>query len=374
MRRWTVVATSRAGRAMRWVVAAWGLAGGCIGFEVGAPAEIDFEFNAPVSGANPVVEGEPRFEAQPLFGGIPGRIGSHAGTITRLDSGELLAAWYSYAGPHELDGSAIYMSRLPAGAQSWTEPWLHVDRAEGDGNPVLYSEGARVWLFQAVVPAGWSTSHVEFQISQDEGRTWGSASQLGGPYGMNVRNRPVKLADGRLLLPAYGELIRASHFFVSSGGLEWTLLSSVVTASPASNLQPSVAMLDSGRLISLMRNSSGGFAWVAASDTAGASWSEPVNSGFPNADNALCLVSLGGGRLVLVFNDSPTQRRPLSAALSLDDGRTSPNKRVIDEGPLTYSYPAAVVDPAGDVHLVYSHDRERIQYAAFNAAWIAAIN
>ncbi|MBN2447415.1 MAG: exo-alpha-sialidase, partial [Phycisphaerae bacterium] len=188
-----------------------------------------------------VAAGESVFVDRPIFQSIPDKIGSHAATITAFDNGELLAAWYSHTGPHELTGSAIYMARRPAGADEWSEPQLHIDRATGDGNPVLYGEGDRVWLFQAVIPLGWSTAHIETQMSEDRGSTWSAAQTLPGPLGANVRYPPVRLASGELLLPAYDDLLQRALFYVSADGQEWTQRAALVPSAPHSAIQPAIA-------------------------------------------------------------------------------------------------------------------------------------
>jgi len=289
--------------------------------------------------------------------------------LTAFSDGELLAAWYSYEGPHELVGSAIYMSRRPQGGDSWAEPWVHVDRPEGDGNPVLYSEGDQVWLFQAVVPGLWSTAHIEMQISNDRGRTWSEPISLPGPPGANTRFPPVRTAAGLLLLPAYDDLFQASLFYTSEDGRQWWLMGRVST-SPA-NIQPSVAALPDGRLIAVMRNTASGWLWVMASEDGGESWTAPVDSGFPNPGSPASLLQLSGGGLLLVFNDSPVDRAPLSAALSYDGGVTWPYRRILLDGDSSYSYPAVVQGPGGAIHILCSLGRERIEHITCNEAWLA---
>ncbi|MBI4582088.1 MAG: exo-alpha-sialidase [Planctomycetes bacterium] len=341
------------------------------------PALIDPDlrlvFNDPEASPTPIAaHGDPVFREQAVFESIPGKQGSHAATVAAFPDGELLAAWYSYDGPHELTGAAIYMARHRPGEPQWGAPWLHVDRPEGDGNPVLYHEQDRVWLFQAVVPGGWSTSHIEVQVSEDRGGTWSRPRSLVSPLGANVRYPPVRAADGTLVLPAYDDLVPRSLFFTSSDGRDWALVGMVAT-SPAC-LQPSVARLPGGRLLAVMRNSGGGWLWVMASDNHGRSWSPPMDSGFPNPGSAAVLLQLASGNLLLVFNDSPTARVPLSAAISADQGVTWPIRRVLAQGDGTYSYPVAVQTPDGLVHVLYSLNRDRIQHLTFNEAWLAAPN
>lgn len=346
------------------------LAAGCPLAGLAPPADVDLRFN--VSGEVTPVEtsGDPVFRAQPIFESIPGKVGSHAPGLAALPDGELLAAWYSYAGPHELDGSAIYMARCPAGSAEWGAPWSHIDRSEGDGNPVLYSEGQTVWLFQAVVPASWSTAHIEMQRSDDRGVTWSAPQRINGPTGSNVRFPPVRTADGTLLLPAYDDLLQRSLFFGSADGESWSLWSAVFTVPPNQNLQPSVAVLAEGRLLAVMRNGGGGWLWVTASDDGGYSWAAPADSGFPNPGSPAALLRLASGALILIFNDSPAARRPLAIGISADEGATWAPARILVDGDGAYAYPAAVQTPDGLIHIVYSHDRQQIAHITLNEAWI----
>ncbi len=312
------------------------------------------------------------FEQRALFAGIPDKIGHHAATVTAFADGELLAAWYSYVRPDELAGSAIYMASRRADADEWTPPRLHIDRLVGDGNPVLYSEGDEVWLFQAVVPFGWSTAHIEVQRSHDRGRAWCTPKTIPGPLGSNVRNPAVRTDSGELLLPAYDDFLMRSLFFVSPDGDGWTLRSAIYTATPYQNIQPSVVPLSNGRLLAIMRNAGGGWLWSAHSNDGGRSWSEPKDSGFRNPGSAAMLLRLQSGSIVLFFNDSETERRPLSVAISEDDGQTWSPGKIIADGDSKYSYPAAAQSPDGLIHLLYTHDRQSIQHVTLSETWIVS--
>jgi predicted neuraminidase len=341
------------------------LAGGC----PGPLANITIQFNVGGDPTPVASNGEAVFVSTVIFDSIPGKVGSHAPTITAFPDGELLVAWYSYAGPGELAGSAIYLSRRLPGAD-WEPPVLHVDRPEGDGNPVLYSEGDTVWLFQAVVPGGWSTARIEFQQSADRGRTWSAPRGIDGPLGSNVRYPPVRLADRTLLLPAYDDLLTRALFFESSEGDRWSLRSILTTARPHQCLQPALVALRDGRLLAVMRNSGRGWLWVTASDDGGRTWAPAADSGFPNPASAADFLRLASGNLVLVYNDSDTVRRPLSVAISGDEGRTWHRPRVLVDGDGDYAYPAAAQTPDGLIQVVYSHNREHIGHVVLNEAWI----
>ena len=68
---------------------------------------LDFVFNESVARVTLAANVAPVFSNQPIFDEIAGKTGSHAAAITALPDRELLAAWYSYSGPGELDGSAF---------------------------------------------------------------------------------------------------------------------------------------------------------------------------------------------------------------------------------------------------------------------------
>lgn len=320
----------------------------------------------------PIVTTEtPAFRTEPVFESIPGKSGSHAPALTAFADGELLAAWYSYSGPGELDGAAIYTARCAAGG-GWTPPELLIARRESVGNPVLYSECNTVWLFHAVVSgSGWSTAHIEVQQSSDRGQTWSAARVVDGRLGSNVRFPPVRVADDTLLLPAYDDLLPRSLFYSPADAESWSLRSVLATEAGHANIQPSVVALADGRLLAIMRNAGHGWLWVAASDDGGRSWTTPADSGFPNPASPAVLLRLTNGHLVLVYNDSNTDRHPLSITVSADDGATWYPARILIDAEGAYAYPAVIQAPDGLIHIVYSHDRQRIQHISLNEAWIA---
>ncbi len=344
---------------------------GCLGGPgVAAFVPLDLLFNVE-EGRPFTIPGTPVFGEQTLVDDIPGKIGHHAATIAAFPDGELLAAWYSYDGPHELDGAAIYTARRPAGDAAWSSPQLHADRFGGDGNPVLYAEEDAVWLFQAVVPFGWSTAHIEVQRSSDRGGAWTPPVTLEGPMGSNVRNPPIRLLDGRLLLPAYDDLLLKSMFYTSADGDTWTLQYVVENEDESRQIQPSVVQLEGGRILALMRNSGSEWLWVMASDDAGGSWSRPSDSGFPNPASAATITRLTSGNIILAYNDSGTERRRLSVALSRDGGGTWPLRRGLPDDEHTRSYPSVIQSPDGSIHILYTLDRSAIRHVTVNEAWIA---
>ncbi len=331
---------------------------------------LDLIFNIQPVPTPPPIFGIPFHAEEQIFTDIPGKVGHHAASITAFADGRLLAAWYSYAGPEELDRAEIFTASRGFFDAEWSDPELQVSRDQPVGNPVLFAEREELWLFYAVAPIGWSSAHIEFKRSSDRGATWSAPREIPGPLGSNVRYAPIRLRDRRLLLPAYDDLYKRTLFFASDDGDNWQLQPIVASPDEAKPIQPSVVELDTGRLLAVMRNTASDWLWVMASDDTGKTWSRPNDSGFPNPGSAAALFRLANRHLVLVYNDSPTERRPLTIALSTDDGRTWPFRRVLADGEESYSYPAITQTPDNLIHVVYTVARRTIRHAAFNEAWI----
>lgn len=346
--------------------------GGCTG-SLEAPLDslvsLAADFNLDQPPTRPIVDEKPIVRSRPVFSSIPNKFESHAPTLIAFEDGELLAAWYSYDGPHELTGSAIFMSRRTAGAIDWSEPNLHIDRPQGDGNPVLYHEGDHVWFFQAIVPGGWSTSRIAWQESADRGQTWSEPREIDGPLGANVRFSPLRTAEGDLLLPAYDDLLNRSLFFAWDGG-GWGMRSTITTSVLFPNIQPAVVRLADDSLLAVMRGGESSWLWASRSRDHGRTWTTPLNSGFPNDNASTALLKLHNGELVMAYNEPHQPGHPLYATLSADEGRTWLPLQTLATGPGKYSYPALAEGPDGLIHVLFSDDRKRIGHIEINRAFL----
>jgi predicted neuraminidase len=172
------------------------------------------------------------------------------------------------------------------------------------------------------------------------------------------------------LLPAYDDLLSRNLFYLSEDGHRWSVLNAVPTV-PAT-IQASVVTLPGGRLLAALRNREFGDLLVIASDDQGDSWSSPTGSGFPSPDSGAALCRLASGNLLLVYNDSPSDRVRLTAALSADEGLSWPCRCRLTGEEEVCSYPAAAQAPDGLVHIVFSVGRERIDHIACNEAWLTS--
>jgi predicted neuraminidase len=336
--------------------------------EIPFPADFDFVFNQSDNMTTVTTDQTPIYTEEYIFESVPEKNGSHASSVICFDDGAIFSAWYSFAGTHELQEADIFFSWKLPNETTWSDPEILVNRVQSAGNPVLYREGETIWLFYAVIPFGWDTCHVEFQISTDRGETWSDPKSIGTGFGLNVKYPPLRTGEGRLLLPVYNELADQTQFYESSDGLEWSRLEKI--SSVPGNIQASVVQLSTGLLLAVARNTKRGHLWVMASEDQGTSWTYPKDSLFSNPDSAAQLFKLSNGHLILIYNDSQTDRKTLAISLSADEGQSWPYKKNLAQGDLTFSYPYTAQSPDETIHIVYSCGKEKIRHVALNEAWI----
>ncbi len=307
----------------------------------------------------------------------------HPSSITELDNGDLLLAYYGGGGEYETE-TAVYGSRLKRGSKRWSKPLvLAANPMYSMGNPVIWqATDARVWLFFVVRPGEtWSTSRIGAKTSDDRGRTWSDTFMVTFDEGTMVRSRPIVLNDGHYLLPIYHETgadtektgADTSSIFLrfDPATRQWTHSNKVF--SRMGNLQAGVVELEPGHLLALCRRGGDyepgddGYVVKTESRDGGRTWSAGVETDFPNPNASVELIKLASGNLLFIYNHSMHERTPLRAVLSNDGGKTWPRKLDLASGEGSFSYPTAIQTRDGKIHVTYtSDDRTTIRRATFD--------
>lgn len=313
----------------------------------------------------------------------PGGRYKHPASITQLANGDLYLAYYTGSGEYATD-TAVYGARRPQGRTAWTTPAPIADTPfRSEGNPVVWqAPDGRVWLFYVVrYGATWSTSLIQAKISRDGARTWSDPMLVTMTPGMMVRSRPLALANGDFLLPAYHETGHdtemvgpdsCSLFFrFDARQHTWTETNRI--RSRLGNLQPAVARVTDEYLVAYCRRGGDysdrpdGRIVRSESRDGGQTWSDGKETEFKNPNAAVEFLRLKSGNHLLIFNDTTKGRTPLTVALSTDGDQTYPHRRNLIEGPGDFAYPYAVQTNDGKIHLIFTSDRRTtIYHAVFN--------
>lgn len=293
----------------------------------------------------------------------------HASTIVELADGSLLAAWFG--GTREsADDVDIWCARKEVDG-GWSRPTVIAhDARHACWNPVLFQprEG-QLLLFYKTGPKvkEWKGHIVR---SDDQGASWKSDKVVKeGMFGA-IKNKPVMLADGRIIAPSSDERNGWSiHFEISDNrGKTWRKVGPVNAPDSAYVIQPSILIHPDGSLQAVARSQNGRLAQTFSRDN-GDTWSDVSFADFPQNNSGLDAVTLHDGRFLLVCNpvgNTPGKRggprSPLSVFLS-DDGVEWDKLLDLETQPGEYSYPAVIQGADNTIHITYTWQRKYIRHA-----------
>lgn len=335
-----------------------------------------------VCSAAPMAAAELTFER--VFGPEhPGGPYKHPASIEQLANGDLYLVFYGGAGEYDND-TAVWGARRRRGAADWSTPRVIADTpGQSDGNAVIWQAPDGVaWLFYLTrYGATWSTSRIKAKISTDAGETWSDSLMLSFEQGTMVRSRPIVLADGDYLLPVYHETgndTEASGSDTTSFFLRYDLATRTWSETNRIGarmgcLQPAVARITDDYLVCYNRRggdyqpTTRGYIVRSESRDGGQTWSPGVETAWPNPNSAVDFLRLKNGHLLLIYNDSFSDRTPLTATISVDGDKSYPYRRNLAEGPASYAYPFAIQTQDGLIHVVYTtEERTTIMHVSFD--------
>lgn len=320
-------------------------------------------------------------KAQKTIIEIPTRSG-HASTLA-LAGDDLLMAWFggTREGNPDVD---IYMTRRTGGV--WAEPWAAAAQENlQHWNPVFFAQGEKVDLYYKAgypIPA-WHTRRIR---SADGGRTWTEPEELvpGDVGGRGpVKNKPVRLASGRILAPASietetrwdafvdvsddgGETFRPSPFVPLWRKGEEKPVGGVKEPFLIENkgvIQPTLWQSADGSVHMLLRSTEG-FILRSDSSDEGETWCPAYSTGMPNNNSGIDLIQMEDGRICLVMNPVSgnwSARSPLTLYISLDGGGTFREMMHLELNPGEYSYPA-VLSRGNTLYISYTWNREKMAF------------
>ena len=337
----------------------------------------------------------------------------HASTLIEDRDGQLMVCYYhgTFEGTTDQE---IYLQTWSPKQKEWSgEGSLAIaaqekDRWNSDApvpcwNPALSFSGnnEEIFLFYKAGADTMSWSGMFKKFDREKGNfvhpydpngtksAHHSDDPLGGemlPAGIlgPIKNKPIILKDGTLLCGSsiesfnnwgcWVELLHSDGTWSKSGPVDFPQnLHPLYPDAMYSILQPTVFFMDDSQskicMLTRSRTSMGdkgpgkGFKLAricqSISEDAGKTWS-PIHviENLPNPNSGIDSVRLHDGRILLAYNNSETDRSPISLALSEDGGKSWAH--VLDFDTATYkgesfSYPAVIQTSDQKIHVTYTH-------------------
>jgi predicted neuraminidase len=299
----------------------------------------------------------------------------HASTLVRMKNDALVCAWFG--GTHEKhDDVAIWYSVCKDG--QWTDPKIACDTPNIPcWNPVLFSpdqEQILLYFKSGKNTKVWKTYISSYDAEKD---TWGPIKELvEGDIGGRgpVKNKPIRLSDGKVIAPASIETADAWDAYVDiSYDDGYTYKDFFKVPLDRSKLhgkgviQPTLWESSPGRVHMLLRSSEG-FIYRSDSSDYGMTWCEAYPIDIPNNNSGIDLTRLEDGTLLLLCNPVGKnwgKRTPLSLFSSCDNGFTWTEEVVIEHDEVNenpeFSYPA-IISCENQVYASYTWNRKSVAF------------
>jgi predicted neuraminidase len=294
----------------------------------------------------------------------------HATTIVEGRKG-LAAAWFGGTREGHPD-VCIWLSRQEGG--KWLPAKEVANGVQADGtrhpcwNPVLFQpKSGPLLLFYKVGPTcdrWWGM----LMTSADGGVTWSEAKRLPAGCIGPVKNKPVELADGRLLCPSSDELggWTAHLEWTPDNGATWTR-TPPLNKSAIGAIQPSLLLHQDGTLQAVGRTMQKRVFSLTSADQ-GKTWGAMTLLDLPNPNSGIDAVTLKDGRHLMVCNPVEKGRSPLAVALS-QEGQTWTTALTLEDMPKAeFSYPAVIQTADGKVHITYTWKRLKARHVVLDPA------
>lgn len=298
----------------------------------------------------------------------------HASTITETSEG-LIAAWFGGTEERNPD-VCIYTSSNIGGR--WSIPVMVADGIqEGKRypcwNPVLFTkDNGEIVLYYKVGPdprSWWGL----YKTSNDNGKTWSAATKIPENLLGPIKNKPVKLVNGRLLYPTSYETAKEWNIYLetSDQNLEdWQKIA--INNNQLNSIQPTILNHKDGKLQLLCRSKNKNIneSW---SEDGGLTWSALTPTKLPNNNSGIDAATLTDGRQILVFNPIVNGRNELAVAISKDgiNWNTPVSLENDPDQRAEFSYPAVIQSKDGLIHVTYTWNRNLIKHVVIDPKKIA---
>lgn len=297
----------------------------------------------------------------------------HASTIVETGNGKLMASWF--AGTRESNPDVTIWTAVYDNGK-WGQPVSVANGIINDTlrypcwNPVLFrTKAGKLLLFYKVGknPREWWGMLI---TSSDDGKTWSEPERLPDGFLGPIKNKPMQLKNGNLLLPSSTESQDEKTWQVhleqcDKNGKNWKKI-------PLDNvrfgaIQPCILRY-SKKDLQLLARSRENVIVQSWSKNNGKTWTPLAASDLVNPNSGIDAVSLNNDRQLLVYNPYNSGknwwegRNKLVVAVSLN-GTTWKDVYTLEEAEKgEFSYPAVIQTNDGSIHITYTSNRKNIRH------------
>jgi Neuraminidase (sialidase) len=280
---------------------------------------------------------------------------NHCPAITWCDNGDLLSVWFSCIteGGREM---TILGSRLRAGSDSWEEPseFYNVPDRNMTGSALVNDNKGRLYFLNGVsIASGYRTNNaLILRTSDDNGATWSSTRLINPKRG--ISSQPIGSGwctdDGKIVVPSdwpWGKTNGGTALWISCDrGNTWS-----ISQGPIAGIHAGAVDIGKEKFLALgrLKGKDGNKMPMSISNDGGKSW-DYSETEFPGVSGGqrLVLRKLQEGPLLLIsFTSTRNSKKTMPirdetgkerdvygmfAALSFDEGKTWPVKKLITTG------------------------------------------
>lgn len=290
---------------------------------------------------------------------------AHCATLA-LHKNEVFCCWYVYP-EDECKNAKIVMANFDSSTRRWKDTLIAFPGiSKSQGNPLLFSFKDKLYLMFVILDGHyWNSAKTYISELNEEKKEFSAPLKTELELGMMIRHRPL-IKDEDILLPAYDEKNNQSM---------------VLKSKPPFLAYEKVGELEPGPIQGdLLQQGSESFLFVLRStdDARKVTRAHTMDGGktFPFSYKTPFDCPLSGiaalyvekDKLILAHNDTQEQKRtPLTLSFSTDTLKSRSGKWDLESAAGEYSYPSLLKDSAGNIHLVYTHNRKKIGHYFFHS-------
>ncbi len=293
----------------------------------------------------------------------------HSSSLVEVSPGVLCIAWKGGQGKGKSNidmkqGVGIWLSFFKDG--QWNPPKEIVQSTNSVcWTPVLHKSinGELVLFYRIGIDPRHTISLLK--RSFDNGLSWSTEEILPAGITGPTKSKPIIDKEGNLICGSSLESGAPEDEFKATAcwieilsGHQWSKYGPLeIPGKQFGCIEPALFFTADGVLKMLCRDRSNrvgaeGWIWTAESKDAGKTWSELTKTNLPNPDSGIEVLALPNENILLIYNNSHTNRYPLSVAMSKDGGSSWNLLFNIEEE--SGEFPSAAVDSQGYVHVSYA--------------------